>query len=196
MTTIDFTNYSAKEDDRINEIISKIESGEQVYVKIASGSRAGTVGRVKKILNKAASTSYYYRKYDVQFQIVFDDRKNKISPRLNTLIWLKNYTGPTIWHFNKVVPEVVKKPTKDKFGNELSEGNTVLFAYNQYNRKGPSVLIGNISKISKTGTIYCNPFLFSSTDYDHGRIRITTNSSLIKVDEHLQDRILLAKLSQ
>ena len=197
MTTVDFSSYNHKEEYSINQIMAEISSGKDVYVKVKTGAHTNSIGKVHKVINTGSAYTSYNRKYYIQFSIKFDDRKNILKPTLNKLAWVVDHTGPTVWKYKKIEKaEPVKKETSDRFGNELSEGNTVLYAYNQGRGKGPTVLIGRISKITPRGTIYCQPFSFTKGDIWQNEMRITTNSHLIKVDEHLQDRILMAKLSE
>lgn len=197
MAEINFSTNLRNEDTLARNLLAEVNSGTPVYIKINQGRHAGSICRIHKILNDGSSSSYYYKKYFIQFSTKFDDRKNILKPTLNKVSWLEGYTGPTVWNHNPAEKkEMVKKPTEDKFGNDLAEGNTVLYAYNQGRGRGPTVLIGRISKITERGIIYCQPFNFTKGDIWRNEMRITTNSSLIKVDENLQDRIILAKLSE
>lgn len=196
---VDFSTYSLANSMASVNFAEKVKSKKSVYATIVSGIYAGSVGRVTKILNNGVDHYGTYQCHLVDVLMEFDNRPNPLKQRLVNLSWdPTQYEGPT--NCQRIVSQkktMAKKPLYDKFGSDLTVGCTILFArYSSKKRHGPEVCIGKITKITDaTNTVYCEPFSFDSGDHKTV-LRITDNSSLIKVDETLQDRILLAKLSE
>lgn len=184
------------------DIVDSLEDpNKTVYVEINDGSaHDGSIGFVKSY-----SQIYYYGygKYDdltsieklcrLTFTIGFKGKPNKIKRSFHDFDFLKDYTGPCVLNYVKPepAPKPEPKPLLDKFDSTIEIGATAFFSTSS-TRYSADVLVGRVSKISKTGTVYCTPFNFCTITNE---VRIRNNSDIVIFSDELESKILLAKLS-
>lgn len=90
-------------------------------------------------------------------------------------------------------PAPVKKKTLiDRFGNEMSVGDPVVY-YTNGLYGDTNLYIGNISSISKSNTIYCKNVKFKDSDYV-SEVRIKGQNNIFKLTDDIKEQIMLLKL--
>ncbi len=143
-------------------------------------SRVGTIGRLVNatIEGKYSSTPDHWH-------LAFDDRKNVLKMDFWSLIWLPNYSGPTVYKY------IAKKPKKqdpisdikNKFGQTFKKGDLVIAIGGTHG--GAEIVLGNVSRWTKAGTLYLKPYgpFGSITNSTLGDTRIRDPRQTIIVPE-------------
>jgi hypothetical protein len=193
----------------IKQFINDIAVGNPVYVEYKSSNsagRAGTIARVKGFSerNIAADvihdiTLYIERPYRLellQLEIEFDDRKNKLKPQLDDIVWLKGYSGPTVWQHNPPPPKpkAPLNPIYDRLGREVKLGDFVSYAMTWYNTSKINVYFGTVTKISDRNVVYCTNIKLDDDDTVTEE-RIKDNSSMVLITKDLIDQLMIKRLS-
>lgn len=126
--------------------------------------------------------------------VKFDDRPNKLKPDANSLIWLKDYTGPTVWK-NTTPPKKSLPPKKvyDRLGRELQVGDFISYILYHHTVSGAGIYFGTVTKISDAGKVMAKNIKLS----EHDRVEekaIKDPSQIVVVTKDLMDQLVLAKL--
>lgn len=131
-----------------NEIIDLYRSGKPVYVKIIKeGARQGSIARLAPGCSMRTVTGSHSPFYGLDLE--WDGREKTYYASYSEIVWLKGYTGPTVWVFEKNKPKTVEVPKEvfDCIGHPISVGDVVLYT------RGYKVF-GNVTKITSGGTVY------------------------------------------
>lgn len=150
--------------DDFNAIKWRADCGKPIYVKVLSGDWKGSIAK----LNPTRWTTPKYIKLidreefrgEIGGNLYWDGRRNsvKFSTFNNTVVWLENYNGPTVYckidrkaANAKLISRFV---IKDRNGNILNIGDNVIYADIRYG-EGTSLEFGKISEfIVKSSVVY------------------------------------------
>jgi hypothetical protein len=170
------------------------------YLNGHKQGRSNTIAKVKKIINGEIEykNNWVYangpNEQNIQLEVIFDDRKNLLKPKLYEIAWLPTHTNGTVWIHNPPPTKAKKvKATLDKFNREIEPGALCTFAVNMYGSQ-VSVFVGSVTKISERGVIYCKSICVRDGEPEV-EFRISDNSSIILLTQDLMDQITLARLS-
>lgn len=130
------------------------------------------LSELKKILELKAkggyvsyySAEYYYKAF--RFTLHFDDKSLKGQDWLKnnkklTYKVLENYTGPSVFNFNKVEKREVPKKY-DMMGHEIELGDFGVIAYGK-----DDLRFGNVFKISPVGAVYVRTLKTETNRYSY-----------------------------
>lgn len=156
-----------------------LEEGGKVFIKIKTGARKGTIGRLdikpEDIDTWTECKTGYgetLRTTIKEWRIVFDDRDNVIKVGFGsacTFKWpgdlITDYDGPTVFCYEKKEkPKAEPVKMYDHFGVPLEVGQTVLFMHGKGQVSNMENRIGTIQRISDKGTIWVETII---TRKDH-----------------------------
>jgi hypothetical protein len=203
------TKYKEWLDD-LKQFINDVTIGNPVYVEYKSNNSAGRSGTIAKVIgitnkyieeddiknNFQMYIDSTYRFKGLQLTVKFDDRKNKLKPIIEDIVWLKDYTGPTVWNHNppppKPKPEL--KPIYDRLGREVKLGDFVSYAVTWYNTSRLDVYFGSVTRISDRNVVYCTNIKLNDNDRVFEE-RIKDNSSIVLITKDLIDQLMIKRLS-
>lgn len=169
------------------EIIDAVLAGDEVWVKIDKGARAGSVGLITEVkITHFPHSRYAPRVIDwvtVAFPRLGKKPATMIRPDILTL-----HTGPAVWCFTKKKKdrEITQKPIRDIFQQNISVGDLVIYQ-SRY---------GVVNTIDyRTG--FCTVGVFPVLDDQHS-FTVTVRKPdrfLSIVNPHLADNILVARMT-
>lgn len=126
----------------------------------------------------------------------FDGRPNKLKPDHSGLIWLKDYTGPTVWK-NSIPSKksLPRKIVKDRLGRELNVGDFITYILYHHTVTGAGIFFGTVTKITDAGKVFAKNIKMGDT-YDRSEEKqIKDPSQAVIMTKDLMDQIVLKKLS-
>ena len=188
------------------DLIKKLDRKEPIFVKFGDKheKRPGAIARMVKIegepFKKAPFTDDFGRTFRedrasfYSVKLKWDDRKNVTSVRLNDwksrpgdLLYLPDYEGPTVWSlFDKEkFAEKHGNPVVDRLGNELKEGDTVVYINARYGT-GAELDFGSIKKIDRKAKI---------THYDRKR-RLETHIEIETIATRQNEKVMISKIKK
>ena len=192
----------------IKQFLNDIILGNPIYVKYKSNNTAGRGDSIAIVTGVADSSvlehikehisDYYESNYtliNLSLMVKFDDRKNRLRPKVEDIIWLKGYSGPTFWIHNP--PVVIKpelKPILDRLGREIKLGDFVSYAITWYNTSRIDVYFGSVTRISDRNVVYCTNIKLNDND-PIVEERIKDNSSMVLITKDLIDQLMIKRLS-
>jgi hypothetical protein len=193
----------------IRQFINDIAVGNPVYVEYKStnsAGRAGTIARVKGFAKSESTeeirkniSDYLERPYRleyIQLDVEFDDRKNKLKPKIDDIHWLKGYSESTVWQHTPPVPQpkAPLKPIHDRLGREVKIGDFVSYAITWYNTSRIDVYFGTVTRISDRNVVYCTNIKLDDDDTVTEE-RIKDNSAMVLITKDLIDQLMIKRLS-
>lgn len=151
MQEIPLYNRNHSADEAYNNacfIKTCVASGTPIYVKVTKpGAREGAIALLKPttVIDTRNKGWRHFSWVDLEWQ----DRKNEVSLRYDEVVWLKDYTGPTVWIFEKNKPKPVEAPAivYDCIGHQIQVDDVVLYT------RGYKVF-GTVTRITSGGTVY------------------------------------------
>ena len=171
---------SLNEYDAATSLIKAMENGAQ-YVRIVSGTREGSVGRVLSVRSKYFSL----HEYNLHIQ----GRRN-FWIKGSELTHLKNWTGGTHIVINNETPVF-----NDLMGRPIEIGHVIFFPRSVEGARMDQVM-GTVKKIGDKGSIYVKLFKSASDGHDmDGMVRVGKPSSAVILDRNTVDMVLLAKMT-
>lgn len=151
------------------------------FVRIMSGPRSGTIGRVSEIRMK------YYSAHE--YKIACTGRR-AFWVKGEDLEHLPGYTGETEFVKN----DDYQVTHTDMMGKELSVGQTIMFT--RVATGAADMCMGTIQKITKTGVVYAKVFKMArEEELPTALVKVGVPASSIVIDRGTVDNILLAKLA-
>jgi hypothetical protein len=193
----------------IKLFINDIALGNPVYIEYKSSNSAGRSGTIAKVKGFSKDNSieeirsniseYLERPYRLEYlqiEVSFDDRKNKLKPKIGDFVWLKGYSGPTVWQYTPPVPQPrdPPKPIFDRLGREVKLGDFVSYAITWYNTSRIDVYFGSVTRISERNVVYCTNIKLNDDD-SITEERIKDNSSMVLITKDLIDQLMIKRLS-
>jgi hypothetical protein len=202
--TIEYKEWTVDVKQFLNDIII----GNPVYIKYKSDNSAGRGDSIARVigfcdsetleyvkLNITDYLEHYHRLSYLSLMVKFDDRKNKLKPKIDDITWLKGYSGPTHWIHNP--PLIIKpelKPILDRLGREVKLGDFVSYAITRYNTSRIDVYFGSVTKISNRNVVYCTNIKLNDNDSIFEE-KIKDNSSMVLITKDLIDQLMIKRLS-
>ena len=214
-------SYNMSTPVEIRDLIVQYLSGTPIFVEnsgIYERRRTGSIGRME-ITNMQAilhnlnkwevarlgplepldeTPSNFTRiknpKVSIEFKVSWEGRPKKLSCSQYELIWLKDYTGPTVWKWE--VPKVVAKPAYDKLGRELKVNDFISYILYHFDNSGNAagIYYGKITKIDADGTVWAKNIKLKESDKQAEKV-IKDNSLIVSMTKDLMDRLVMARLS-
>lgn len=125
----------------------------------------------------------------------FDDgRTVNVCAWNDSLVWIKDYEGPTRWIFTKKakdIPAVVH----DRLGEVLAVGDFVAFVGRaKYTTGMGDLYFGSVTKISHKGTVYVKNIKLDDDDKSE-EMRLTYPERATKLDKEILNKLILKKLT-
>lgn len=151
------------------------------FARVASGARAGTVGRIVEVRSKYWS--------EQEYRLAVKGRR-RFWVKGETLELLEGHIEGTCYIEDKSTPIY-----KDTLGRELSLDQTVIFP-----RSADGALVemvmGTIKKISDKGALYVRPFkIGDKTVTSSDLIRLACPNRALIIDKMTATEVMLAKLA-
>lgn len=190
------------ENDRFNrirgEIEDKLANGEPVYAQIKDDRRKGSICRIKNInFHYSQSSGYWGRTsmYVSDLEVEWDGRKNTLRPYASEVEYLPDWTEGTVWNWTKSPPKPAEEviPQHDHLGELLEPGQFVCFVHRRYGVI--TMKFGTITRITPRGTVFIKSLKLREDDDESAEVRALDSSELIIVNDKLQSRLVMARLS-
>jgi hypothetical protein len=152
------------------------------FVRIVSGRRTGTIGKITDV-----RTLYFS---DHEYQISVKGRK-RFWAKGSVLKLEHKFTGDTCF-----VEDTTTIPQHtDLQGRELHRGQTIVYPH-FVSGAGIQMVMGTINKVSKTGTLYMKPFsIDGKIDCEAHSMRVSVPGRAMIIDRQTVDVAMMAKLS-
>jgi hypothetical protein len=172
---MNLNNYHAA-----TSLIKSMEDGPQ-FVRIISGVREGTVGRVVSVRSK------YYSAHDYQLSV---NGRRSFWMKGSELEHLADWKGGT--HF--VEDRETTPRFNDLMGRTIEIGHTILFPRGTEGARVDMVM-GTVKKISDKGAIYAKLFKSAQGNKAGDLVRVGKPTSAMILDGGTVNQVMLAKLS-
>jgi len=137
--------------------------GDRVYIGFVTGERVGSIAYILDCDLSRIVPKLYRNYYDNKWgcnagfsaTVGWEKRRNKINEYIGgtEVVYLPDYQGPTVWEkFDKkaaAAEALARTPMKDREGNEIKEGDRVLYINARYG-SGAQLDRGKIISIKAT----------------------------------------------
>ena len=131
-------------------------------------------------------------------ELRFSKRNSKPSfySRGECVEWLPNYTGDTVWQYDRErAQRVVAKPAYDKLNREIQVGDFCTYILYQFDGAGAAgIYFGNVTRIDKDGQVFCKNVSLKPNDKVAEKA-IKDNKLITILTDDLMKQLMLAKLS-
>lgn len=176
-------------------------------------------GSIAKVTRPSHYGSYYsgfgtyrsYQKPDPQQGIVDFARNRQLSGDLrwsgrnsnpsmysysDYIEWLPNYSGDTVWQFDRERKQRVKaKTAHDRLGREIQVGDFCTYILYQFDGQGAAgIYFGNVTKIDKEGKVTCRNITLKSGERVAEK-EIKDNNLITILTDDLMRQLMLSKLA-
>jgi hypothetical protein len=193
--------------DLARRIAAHVAAGGQVHVKLTSGARAGTIGRVTGVdfqnLYTDQASHHNYTLLQREWILEFDDRKNTIPLDMSygrrtpgELIF--DYMEPTVWVYTTVPKEKKdKKKLYDHFGTELEIGMVCMFVA-KYGKNDYRLRFGKLTRTSEVGTMWFKPMRTQATHREKEedlKVEAAMACSVTVMDADVRQKVMISKLA-
>lgn len=203
------------------EMLTDFMEGRDIFVEITEPKREGSIARVKDIRYFANyfMDDYTYRSYysantfrerfdiskytakdinierisqSVPVELKWDGRRNSPNISSHHMYWLKGYSGPTNWVYEK--PEVENITVTDRLGREVKVGDFIAYVLYHFDITGAGIYFGKVTKVTNDGTVWAKNIKLEADDIVDDK-RIKDNQNIVIMTKDLMDQLMLARLS-
>ena len=199
----------AAHDERIRDIHRRVMASEKVYVKFTEAHderRTGSIGYlsnfdIRERAVYAGGRSFYsgrvpplerIRPQVCHMEVMWEGRKNVIRVWDYDIEILEDYTGGSVWKWEKPQGPVVE--AKHRTGREIKKGdfiNYVLFHHVNY---GTTIHFGTVTKVERDGTVWAKNIKVDADETVADK-RIKNNENIVVLTKDLLDILMLRKLA-
>jgi hypothetical protein len=153
----------------------------EVYARVISGPRAGTVARIVDIRQK------YYSAHDYRLSV---KGRRRFWVSGGDLERVSNPTGETVYVRDNTAPT-----HEDMMGRTIAVGQVLLFARKPSSTGKVEMVIGTVHSVSDTGVVYVRIFKGSKGDTASGSlVRVAKPVESMIMDRNTPDQVMLSKL--
>ena len=166
------------------QTLSLVIAKKAQYVKIITGERAGSIGRIVEVKSK------FFSQHDYRIKI---EGRKEFWQSGATLELLENHNGETVFVKNTVIPTKV-----DFMGREITTG-VVLLVPRTNSENSVEMVLGTVKRISPSGAIYVRPIKMGneivSSEDNVNDIRVGAPDRAMVMDRDTVQGIVMMKLS-
>lgn len=146
----------------------------------------------------ATELSDFIRYKRIDGELRWDGRNSKpsFSHYSDLVEFLPNYTGPTVWQFDRERNQRVKMKTAfDRLGREINIGDFCTYILYQFDGRGAAgIYFGNVTNIDKEGRVTCKNVSLKSGERVAEK-EVKDNNLITILTDDLMRQLMLAKLA-
>jgi len=183
-----------------------------IYVRFVNpnNKRFGSIARLYK--NNSGYTPYYSNYIPPQSTVMHSWNNSKsISNRIewdgrtnhpylytweDDVEWLPNYSGPTVWAYDKERSKRVdQKIAYDRLGREIEVGQFCCYILYKFDGPGAAnIYFGTVTEIEPNGDVHCTNVTLSSKEKSDKR-KVKDSKLITILTDDLMRQLMMAKLS-
>lgn len=197
-----------KHDNKIRALAEKFKTGEKIYVKFteyADERRTGSIAYLTNFsIREEVPYSYYSRfsptspstktrpSIDYTMYVGWEGRRAQLAVWTHDIEILEDYTGPSIWKWEKPVGPLVV--AEDRMGREIKKGDFITYILYHHDTMGAGIYFGTVTKVDRDGTVWAKN-VKAADDETVKEKRVKYNSDVVILTKDLLDRLMMLKLS-
>lgn len=193
-------------DNKVRDLHRRIMAGEKVYVKFTEYQderRTGSIAYISRFGIREDHTYYrrgFYgssaggptRPTITNIEVAWEGRKNTVSVWIYDIKILTDYSGPSVWKWEKPVGPLVQ--AKDRTGREIKKGDFINYVLHHHVSYGTTIHFGTVSKVDRDGTVWAKNVKVDEKETVAEK-RIKNNENIVVLTKDLLDRLMLLKLA-